>query len=141
MNDTNQKDIVDILQTFNRNVSNLLKMVSNFSPNNPDIDCIRRIVKILRDTNPEGAMEKCMAKLWDNQQQIRERNADFFMNCPMDKYIKKDANKQWLDGIVRMVRSGYTELSEDELNAIWKCINSMLVCVIKYKLLVQDHTK
>jgi hypothetical protein len=139
MNDAKQKEIVDILQLFNRQVSNMLKIVVAIAPNNPDIDFVRRAVKILRDTNPEGAIEKCMVKLWDHQQQIRERNASFFMDCPLDKYIKNDRRKSWIDGLVRMVRTRYTELSEAELDAIWKCINTMLVCVIKYKLLNQDH--
>jgi hypothetical protein len=139
MDHNKQKEIIDILQIFNRQVSNMLKMLVAVSPNNPEIDWVRRSIKILRDTNPEGAMEKCMEKLWDHQQQIREKNAAFFVGCPLDKYIKNDSNKSWIDGLVRMVRTRYTELSKAELDAIWKYINTMLVCVIKYKLLIHDH--
>jgi uncharacterized protein YeeX (DUF496 family) len=140
MDDDKQKKIVDILQVFNRQISNMLKMMTAIAPDNSDIDWIRRAIKILRDTNPEGAMEKCMVKLWDHQKQIRDRNASFFVDCPMNKYIKDDSRKSWIEGIVRMVRTRYTELSKDELDDIWKCTNIMLVCVIKYKLLVQDHS-
>jgi hypothetical protein len=139
MNDHKQKEIVDILQIFNTQISNLLKMVVAIAPDNADIDWIRRAIKILRDTNPEGAMEKCMVKLWDHQKQIRERNASFFVDCPVNKYIKDDSSKSWLEGIVRMVRTRYIELSEAELDSLWKCTNIMLICVIKYKLLVHDH--
>jgi hypothetical protein len=40
-----------------------------------------------------------------------------------------------------MVRTRYVELSELELKSIWKCLNIMLVCVIKYKLLIQDYSE
>jgi uncharacterized protein YeeX (DUF496 family) len=140
MEDAKQKEIVDVLQIFNRQLSSMIKIIVSIAPDNPDIDWVRRAIKILRDTNPEGALERCMVKLWDHQQQIRERNQSFFMDCPLNKYIKDDCRKSWIEGIVRMVRTRYKELSEAELDAIWKCINTMLVCVIKYKLLVQDHS-
>jgi hypothetical protein len=141
MDNTNQKEIVDNLQLFNRQVSSLLKIVVSFAPDDPDIDWVRRVIKILRDTNPEGAIERCSVKLWDHQEQIRNKNALFFIDCPLTKYIKNDSTKSWLDGLIRMVRNKYTELSEEELEAIWTCVNTMLVCVIKYKLSTKDHIK
>jgi hypothetical protein len=140
MDNNEQKEIVDILQKFNRQISSLIRMLVAIAPENQDLDYIRRAIKILRDINPEGAMEKCMVKLWDHQKQIRDRTASCFIDCPVDKYIKDDCRKSWIEGIVRTVRTRYTFLSKDELNSIWNCINIMLVCVIKYKLLVQDHT-
>ena len=67
------------------------------------------------------------------------RDHNFFMSKSVsDKYIKNDERKEWMEGMVLFIRSRYKDLSDDELDRIWKCINNMLQCVIKYKILKNE---
>jgi hypothetical protein len=134
-----QKDISDILQQFNRQISRLFKFADIVAKGDPTIDWARRVIKILRNENPPAVLERCIDKFWDNREPIMTRNVDFFKTCSMDKYIKKDKNKVWLDELIKFIRTRYFDLSESEQNSIWVCMEEMLKNIIKYRIVVGYH--
>lgn len=139
-----EKDVSDVIQYFNRQVSNIFKVIDNKDDSiqhNPDVDWVRRITKIVRNENPPYMLEKSIDKLWDNKDAIIERNVDFFNSEITGKYIKNDERKEWMEGLVGFVRSRYAALQTDELDHVWNCINNMLQAVIKYRILRDDFQR
>lgn len=142
MDTKKEKEVSDVIQYFNRQVSNVFKVIDNKYDSinhNPDIDWIRRITKILRNENPPYMIERSVDKLWDNKDKIIERDSDFLVNKKVtSKYIKDDSRKEWMEGMIDFIRNRYTELSPDDLEHVWKCVNNMLQAVIKYRILKDD---
>ena len=61
MDTKKEKKISDIIQYFNRQISNIFKAIDNASyeiQHNPDIDWVRRVTKIVRNENPPYILEK-----------------------------------------------------------------------------------
>jgi hypothetical protein len=133
-----QKKLSDILQRFNRDISKLMKVANAFSDDDPNLEWITRIIKIIRNENPPMILEKCIDKFWDNKDSIMNRDVVFFKSCSFDKYVKKDKNKVWIDGLINVVRTRYFEISEKEQSYIWDRMNEMLKCVIEYKLVKEE---
>ena len=141
MDSKKQKEISDVLQQFNRQVTKLFKIVDLIVPGDPNIDWARRIVKICRNENPAIILEKCIDKLWDNKEPIMKRDAEFFRDRSYDKYIKTDENKEWLDRLTNLIKTKYFDLSNQEQSYIWDCMDNMLKNVIKYRLLQEDFAE
>lgn len=139
MNSKLQKEISDIVQTYNRHAVKILNLAVHYAPDDPNIDWLKRIIKIVRNESPTMIIEKGLDKLWDNRENILKKDVEFFKYCSLDKYIKKDENKVWLDEIVKLVRQKYFDLSLKEQDIIWSHIQVMLECVIKYRLNMGDY--
>jgi hypothetical protein len=139
MDNKKEKDISDITQQFNRHAGKLFKIIDkNAGEENANAAWVVRIFKIMRNENPLCILEKCVEKLWDNKDAIISKDVKFFESCNLDKYIKKDKNKVWLDELVSLIRAKYFVLSEKEKDVMWEATNEMLKCVIQYKLVNGD---
>lgn len=141
-----EKEISDIIQYFNRQVSNVLKtLVSknhDLLQNNSDLDWVRRVTKIARDINPPLMLEKSMDKLWDNKDAIIARDINFFKQKEViSKYIKNDCRKEWMESMISFIEHNIDILDEDEYDYLWKCINNMLQAVIRYRIVKDDFQK
>ena len=82
MDHKKEKEINDVIQYFNRQVSNIFKVIDTKDDsiqNNPDVDWLRRITKIIRNENPPYMLEKSVDKLWDNRFAILAKDADFLV--------------------------------------------------------------
>jgi hypothetical protein len=142
MDHKKEKDINDIIQYFNRQVSNIFKVIDGKDDSiskNPSLDWVRRITKIVRNENPPFMLERSVDKLWENRVAIMEKNVDFFVNKEVaSKYIKDDSHKEWLESLCEFIRDKYKSLDDTELEYLWKCINAMLQSVIKFRILKDD---
>lgn len=135
-----QKELSDILQKFNRQVSRIFKIAEALVPDEPNIDWVRRIVKICRNENPQLVLERCIDKFWEYKEFIINRDEQFFQTCSTDKYIKNDDNKEFLDRLVMLIRTKFKDLVKKEQNDIWVCLEEMLKNVIKYRIIKGDFT-
>ena len=145
MDHKKEKEINDVIQYFNRQVSNIFKVIDTKDDsiqNNPDVDWLRRITKIIRNENPPYMLEKSVDKLWDNRVAILAKDADFLVKKELvSKYIKNDERKEWMEGLMSFIRSKYLILNPTELDYLWNCINAMLQSVIKFRILKDDYNK
>ena len=145
MDHKKEKEINDVIQYFNRQVSNIFKVIDTKDDsiqNNPDVDWLRRITKIIRNENPPYMLEKSVDKLWDNRFAILAKDADFLVKKELvSKYIKNDERKEWMEGLMSFIRSKYLILNPTELDYLWNCINAMLQSVIKFRILKDDYNK
>lgn len=141
MDSNKQKEINDVLQQFNRQVTKLFKIAESMVPNDPTVDWARRIIKIFRNEDPPAVLERCIDKLWENKEPIMRRDVEFFKVYKPDKYIKNDENKEWLDRLTNLIKTKYFELNIQEQSYIWDCLEEMLKNVIKYRLLQGDFAK
>lgn len=141
MDSDKQKQINDIIFYFNKQINIIFKFIDSKDDdvkNNETIDHARRLVKIVRREYPALMLERCIDKLWDNKEAIINKDAQFFMGSDvMHKYIKDDSNKEWLTGLIEFIKEQYDVFTKEELDKLWVCINRMLECVIKYRLLME----
>lgn len=138
------KEIDIILTNFNRHISRLIKLASNIEPNNLDIDRIKRIVSILRSTNPNLILENCIDNMWDNREHIINRDMPFFlsnMEALNEKYIKRDDDHDWIENLVKYVSTKIDKLDESHKIYIWDSLNGMLQEIIKYRIQISDFSK
>jgi hypothetical protein len=140
MNADKQKKISNILQRFNRQTSQILKIIKIIEKNNIDIEWIQRILRILRNENPPLVLEKCIDKFWYNKEKIISRDTDFFINenKAYKNYIKDDDRKEWIEGIIDMIKKKQALLTEEQRTYIWDRLNNMLQCIIEYRIVVGD---
>jgi len=134
-----QKELEDIIQTFNSQTAKLLKIVDYIVPDHPDIEWLKRISKIVRYESPSLLIEKSLENIWDNKEHIISRNIKFFNTCSYDTFIEQDNHGEWLDEMVKIFRAEYFNLKQKEIDIVWKCMDTMLECVIKYRLLKESH--
>lgn len=139
MEEKEQKDLDHIIQTFNSQTVKLIKIVDCILPNHPDIEWFKRISKIVRYESPSLLIEKSLENIWDNKENIMSRNIDFFKNCSYEKFVEKDNHGEWLDEIIKIFRVEYFNLKQKEIDIIWKCMDTMLECVIKFRLIKKNH--
>jgi hypothetical protein len=142
MDSNKQKKISDIIQTFNRQISQILKIVNNVQKNNIDVEWFQRILRIIRNENPPLVLEKCIDKFWDNREKIINRDVIFFMNGKQaySKFIKNDERKEWIEGLIDLIQLKYKKLTNEQTVYIWDKLNSMLQCIIQYRILIGDFT-
>jgi hypothetical protein len=142
MDSNKQKKINDAVQRFNTQCGKILKIASKISSSNDKhLDWSIRMFKIAKDIDPLSIITRGVDKLWDSKEYIIDKNKLFFMEeLDTTKYIKNDGNKQWLDGVVKTVKTGIDKLSKGEEVYIWNCLNEMLSAVIEYKLLTNDFS-
>jgi hypothetical protein len=135
-----QKKISDILQKFNRQTSQILKIIKMIEKNNIDIEWIQRILRILRNENPPLVLEKCIDKFWYNKEKIIARDTEFFINenIAYRQYIKDDERKEWIEGIIDIIKKKQSLLTEEQRTYIWDKLNNMLQCIIEYRIVVGD---
>jgi hypothetical protein len=140
MNVDKQKKISNILQQFNRQTSQILKIIKIIEKNNIDVEWVQRILRILRNENPPLVLEKCIDKFWYNKEKIISRDTDFFINenKAYRNYIKDDDRKEWIEGIIDMIKKKQSLLTEEQRTYIWDRLNNMLQCIIEYRIIVGD---
>jgi hypothetical protein len=140
MNTNEQKKISDILQKFNRQTSQILKIIKSIEKDNIDVEWVQRVLRILRNENPPLVLEKCIDKFWSNRTKIIERDIEFFTNGnkAYSAFIKEDERKEWIEGIVSMIQKKQKLLTEEQNKYIWDRLNTMLECIIEYRILVGD---
>jgi hypothetical protein len=133
------KDKSSILETFNSQVSNIIKLIDKYLPKNPDVIHIKRLVKIANETNALLMLEKCEDKFWENKNNIMDRNIDFFKNSTFDEYIYDDEYKPLINRLIVLMKNTYDHLNENDKENLWNRINIMLNCIINYKLIKGNH--
>jgi|SaaInlV_165m_DNA_1040744.scaffolds.fasta_scaffold124643_1 hypothetical protein len=139
MNLREQKEISSILSLFNRQISRIIKVIETVEKDNIDLECIKRVLRIARDEKPTFVIESCIDKFWQNREKIIQKDREFFIKNKFDKFIKDDENKEWIEGIITLIKQKQSELDDDEITYLWECINTMLQCIIKYRIVMKDY--
>jgi hypothetical protein len=124
-----------IIDNFNSEVSLLCKFCIIRDKDNIDLIWIDKAVRTLKYENPKFIIELCLDKIWDNKEKIIERDEQFFKNNNIeDKYIENEKNKEWLSGLINVLRHFLFNLNADDKDFIWERFNIMLELVIEYRI-------
>ena len=139
--DSKNKQIADIVETFNRHLSRILKVVKSFEPNNVDLETVMRLIRIARYENPTHVLERSVDKFWDNKDKVIARDLAFFYNNThmlKEKYVKKDERQGWIESLVDHIHKNIGKVNAEQETYLWDCLNELLQCVIKYRIVVGD---
>lgn len=135
------KQVDQILIRFNRHISRLIKLAGQIEPNNLDIDRIKRLINIIRESNPIMLLEGCKDTIWDHSDKIIKKDLNFFisnLDSLNSKYINKKSDNAWLEDIVKLMADRLSVISQDQKKYIWDCLNGMLQDIIEYRILIGD---
>ena len=71
------KEISDLLQIFNRQISRVFKIIDKIVPNDKNMDLAKIVIRRLRFENPPAVLDKCVDKIWDHKDQIMNKDVEF----------------------------------------------------------------
>lgn len=131
---------IAIIETFNSQVSDILKLIKKYVPKNDDINHIKRLIKIANETNAIAVLEKCEDKFWENKDNILEKNVEFFKTNPYEQYLDDDEYKTLNIRIIKLIRDTYDLIDENDQNFLWRKLHIMLNCIINFKLHKGNHS-
>ena len=135
------KDVSDVIDEFHSTVFKIIKICKKIEPNNIDIEWLQNKLSLARDIDPLLIINKAKDKLWFYREEIITQNLDFFIANNFSQFVKNDSNKTFLYTLINLIKKRFFERSEDEKKMIWALMKSMLVCVIKYKKLINDFVE
>jgi hypothetical protein len=130
---------IAIIETFNSQVSDILKLIKKYVPKNDDINHIKRLIKIANETNAIAVLEKCEDKFWENKDNILEKNVEFFKTNPYEQYLDDDEYKTLNIRIINLIRDTYDFIDDNDKNFLWSKLHIMLNCIINFKLHKGNH--
>ena len=131
---------IAIIETFNSQVSNILKLIKKYVPKNDDIIHIKRLIKISNEINAIEVLEKCEDKFWENKDNILEKNIEFFKKQPYEQDLDDDEYKTLNIRIIKLIRDTYDLIDDNDKNLLWCKLHIMLNCIINFKLNKENHS-
>jgi translation initiation factor 2B subunit (eIF-2B alpha/beta/delta family) len=140
MDEKIDKKIHDLINNFNRQISKLVNMADNSLSNNPNIDWLKRIVRIVKNENPNMLIDVSSDKIWENKTYIMNHDIEFFKTCSFEKYTKGSDHAKMIDELIKLFRDDYDNLTTKEHAIIWECMDKMLKNIIEYRLIKGDHS-
>ena len=120
---------------FNREISKLVRFADTKFSNNIEIDRLKRLIKIGKDTDPVLLIEECSINFTKFSEYINNENEDFFLQYEFEEEIN-DMNEEdhsFLNNIVKLFKSKFCEFSKAEKKEIWKLLKMMLEDVEQYE--------
>lgn len=142
MDNVRQKNINDILQKFNRQIAKIFKVLDRMYPNDVNIVHVKNVLRIAREEMPERLITEGGEKLWDNKDKIIERDVDFFLRPNnMSKYAGSEKTRSEVETMRAFVGREYKNLSAEEVEFIWGAVNSMLKCVVEYRIITGEYVE
>jgi len=127
-----------LADSFNKQIANIFRVIESKIQKNADMVRLKNIIGGVRGGWPLFMIERCKDKLWKDSKSIINRDEKYFINRSFDEYIKKDENQKYIENIIDIIQSQYSELNKNEKNCIWKYIEQMLSDSIKFKILTKS---
>ena len=126
--------------SFKSLISKLLTLIEAKSKD-PDIDRLKRLIKICDSEEPTFLLERCQNKLWDSREQIKTRDSNYFLKqLDVTKYIRSGSKGEAFQyRLIALIKSEYANLTVSEENVIWEITYDMLKCAAKYKFLTKNY--
>ena len=127
--------LIDIENAFDKSIHYVLHLLkARVSDDEESLVEVEHLDRILRLCPVREKIMRCSEKIWRAREHIIAQNADYFLNRKYDEYIKRDANQEFIENIVRIVQQQYRTLSQREREILWQQANIMLKCVVDYRL-------
>jgi len=136
-----ESKIIEVCDEFHNLIAKLLKLVESRRPGHADIDRIRRLVSLCKQTELTHIIDRCQNKMWASRQQILDKNNDYFLNkLDVGQYIRDETvHAPFQYQLISLIKEGFKELNDKEKEKVWDINLGMLKCVGKYKLLTRDY--
>lgn len=135
-----EKSICSVCSTFKKLLSKILSLIETKSKD-PDVDRLKRLIKLCDSESPTFLLERCQNKMWDSREQIKTRNSDYFLKqLDVTKYIRAGSKAEALQyRLIELIKHEYMNLTVSEVNMVWEITYDMLKCVAKFKFLTKNY--
>jgi hypothetical protein len=135
------KEISNILMEFHSTVFKILKICRKLEPNNVDLEWLHNKLSLARDIDPLLIINRAKDKMWFYRNQIIENDMDFFLNNKFSEFVKNDENKTFMYTLIGLIKTKISQMSDPEIEHLWKLSKIMLKCVIHYKKAINDYVE
>jgi len=135
-----EKSVNEVCSEFKKLLTKLVSMIESKSKD-PDIDRLKRLIKLCDSEAPTFLLERCQNKLWDSREQIKTRNSDYFLKqLDVSKYIRAGSKAEALQyRLIALIKHEYNDLTVSEVNMVWEVTYDMLKCAAKFKFLTKNY--
>lgn len=136
------KILENIYNTFKQAINGILNLAYEQAKSRKDTDDIVTIEQLKRVIGFAPADEvflRCKEKIWGHRNQILEKNARYFIEKDYSALIKRDHNQIFMESLVTVVRTNFTELSEKQQDFYWKKAAQLLSIVAKFKKIAGEY--
>ena len=137
-------DIDDLINRYNRHVAKLLNICDRVMPGNVDVERVRNLVSLAKQTDPLYLLEKSKDKFWDVRDKIKAKDLSYFRNKDdpiLQKHIANEDKEQeeYIYLLMDLIDENLEKISEKEMDYIWSIFHRMLECNIEYMIYKGDH--
>ena len=134
------KKLNKIFSDFSNCINTVIRMLlSQIDKEDEDeIVELERVKRIINLAPLDERFLRSKDKLWAARNQIREKDASYFITKNYNGLIKKDSNQVMIETLIGIIRNKYELLSNEELELYWNILNKLVDIVQLYKILVQE---
>lgn len=143
-NNQNEINIDNLINRYNRLIAKVINVCDRVVPGNVDVERVRNLISLAKQTDPFYLLEKSKDKFWDVRDQIKTKNLAFFRNKnepTLQKHIlyENKENQEYIYQLMELIDDNLEKLSKKEMEYVWAIFQQMLECNIEYMIYTGDH--
>jgi len=128
--------MMEIINKFNKKILSTFTFMESLTDNNPNVSRLKKLFILMKQTDEKACIELIWEKIWENRDNIREKNKDYFKNNDYFKYTNNlDDSKELFENLIHLLYDKIDDLEKSEEDYIWDIMNDMLNYVIEYYIL------
>ncbi len=135
------KDINEIIDGYAQGIKGLISYIKkklNVKTDEDDIVELDRLMRLINMCPKDDLFIRSKDKIWHARYHILDRDAEWFMNRDYGSLIKKDQKQRMIETMIRMIRSYWKKLNEDEHELYWEKAFEILNLVARFKKLTNE---
>jgi len=135
------KQLSEICDGYVRYIKNIIvtgKKMLDPVEDEDDLVEVERLYRIIALLPNDELFIRSKDKIWSARKQILDKNMDWFISRDYTALIKKDQKQVMIETLLRIFRTKYHSLSDEEKEFYWNKIFGILNLVAKYKKLTGE---
>ena len=128
-----------ITQDFGNAVVKLVSItIAACQDDEDDLVELDRLQRILRNVPADEMFVRAKDKIWESRKHIIAKDIEHFLNRDYRKNIKRDHNQVFLESLVEIIKTRFSDLSPEDRELYWGYAATLLNLVTQYKLALRD---
>jgi len=123
----------DIFNSYSQGINSVLALVLTQCDDDEDAVEIEQLRRVIGMCPLEDKFIRTKGKVWAVRKHIINKNASYFLDKDYSKMIKRDGNQAFIESLMEIVKSRFTELSKADQDMYWKKAALMLNTVARFR--------
>lgn len=141
LSNLSSKDINDICDGYVNKIRNLLNLGKHkLHPvhDEEELTEISHVMRLINVLPNDEIFIRSKDKIWFARKHILQKNIDWFLKRDYSANIKKDHKQRMIETLIRLIRSQWSSLTEEEKEMYWDLGLEILGLVAKFKKLANE---